>query len=1773
MATTNIQNFNVKPYHDDFDETKNYHRILFRPGFSVQARELTQLQTALQAQIDRHGQYFFKDGSRVIGGKVTLDVNRDFVKVETNFTHSGTAYDTSTYHATLIGTTFTGLTSGNKATVVGTRQAETVGAIDGGTNDPITLFLKYTKGNAFTGGEVLQNNAGTAQFAKVKPNSDTPTGVGSALNIEEGAYFIRGTYVYVPSETLILSKYDNTPNFVVGLKVTESSLVDSSTDSTLLDNADGTPNLSAPGARRYQIKAELAKQLSTIHETPSGRTEDNFIVLMNITDGIIQRDKTDKTEDTQLTKRLERRTFEESGDYTVNTFQVNIRQHLDDTAGNNGVFTSGNGGDATKLVAAVEPGVAYVKGTRIQKNVTEFVPFDKPRDLKLVENDVTTLKVGNYLKLTENTVKGIPDVNTFISVDLHSVNIAGTQSGSNKIGTARVRGLGAHSSGVKRLYVFDIKMTGSNTISQVLSVRQTDAIGSQTRFIGDINGTAQLFDVGNKGLIFELPYNAVKSIRSINSANNTPLTKSDTTYTVYEKLVGTTGGSDSVVTFAAPANGAFTNIANAYIYASGGSRVIKLLGTTTGAISGGGKWELDGTSLKVNLAHSGLYNTALTSNSDVQIIVEIAKSYAAISGELTKATTTNQTKTGTLTNGRLVLDKCDIKRLVSVTDASSNVITNRFTLDNGQRVDLYDYGAVVLKPGQADPGTITVTFDHYTTSGSGDYFSADSYPDYDVVPKGPTSKGLVDLRNCIDFRPRRGDGDSNAVTAADFDGTGAIHFQPPVNFSNVSTDILYHLPRVDILCLTKAGKFEIIKGVSDEKPRSPIVPDRMMALYKFKMKPYIFELNDVQTEYINNKRYTMKDIGKIENRVKNLEYYTSLSLLEQSAADVQIRDGSSNERLKNGFVVDNFVNHSVADVSNIDHQCSVDKKHGHLRPRFDERNVNLIRKAGEANGNGSNALGFKNKSLITLHHTGETFVNQPYSSFASNVNPYSVFSWGGMVDLSPESDEWKEVDVLPQIIIDDSNAYNQFLESAEAEGILGTVWNEWETNWAGTPFFDEDDNWQRGNPDLGFVGTTITSQNRTGISTEVAFDTIERSDGGKVVEVNFIPFIRSREINFRAQLMKPETTVFAFFDGVPVASFVRPETFSNSNPFEFSDRGSIVTHEGATAHPESAAALTTDASGRVFGSFVIPRNDVLKFACGIKEFRLSDSSTNNKTAETTFAEVQYHAQGLLETIQETVVSTKVPRLVTTELRADRTQVDGDLEDFTDWVDPLAETILIDKEGGIFARSIDVFFKKKDANIPVRLTIRTTENGVPTQRIVPGADKILYPADVNLPSSSTANNGLGNADNATTFTFDDPVYLAQDTEYAIVLTSQCDNYEVYVAEMGGTDLTNANHKILKNPYGGVFFTSQNASTWTPEQTKDLKFKLTRCKFGETSAVTTFTNDVLPPKLLGQNPLITTSGSGTVKVLHANHGMHGTGKVTITGATAGNGITAANLNVTNATIGNITHDSYTYTAGGSDTASATGSVGGAAVKATENRQMDAMFPVVSELQLPGTGISYQVTTKTGASIDGGQTPYAAGVTLASILPNRNASFTVPMSIMSQVNETASISAAKSFELKCTLTRESGAANDHLSPVIDMNRLSVHTIQNRLSSSTSVVETTATGGTELARYLTVPVELAEEADMFRVIVSVLRPKDSNVQLFYRTLPAGASQDIREIAFTEATPETPIPINDTQFNEIEFEEDPAGSYGVIQYKLVLTGKNSAKPPRVKDFRAISAT
>jgi hypothetical protein len=1422
MTTTVVKNYSIAPYYDDFDETKNYHRILFRPGYSVQARELTQLQTALQAQIDRYGQFAFKDGSRVVNGKVTVNVQYDFIKIESSFTHSTAgALNADNYLSEFVGTTITGATTGVTATVI-----EVIAASG---SDPATLYLKYTNSgtnnttSTFSAGEELSSNASTVRYGKVGGGSGSsisnPTGQGSSINIEEGVYFIAGTFAYVPAGSLILDKYTNTPNYIIGLKVTES-VVESTTDTTLLDNAQGVPNTAAPGATRYKIATTLIKESLNF----SSRTEDSYITLVVIEDGKTSVDKTDKTGDTELTERLARRTFEESGDYVVEPFQIQKREYLNDGT-NDGYRTTaeiiadgdaGNTSAATtfgndRLAIGVDPSVAYVKGFRVQNNTTKNVIVEKPRGANATNNvnvATTSIPVGNYVKLTPSTVKGMPDVNEFATLNLHNA----TGQGGSVVGTARARSI-EYVGTELRLYLFDINMT-SGTFSAVRSIQQAD---SGQAFIGDLALAGNLFDVGNNGLVFKLPYSAVKTLYTAANASVV-----DTVYVV-KQLFETSGSTISI------ASGQGTFINTSTITASLGTGVIDVTPTIS-----------DGSDGSTSLTFSDVSGVT-PGSAELKVMADVQKNLL----HKTKTRDNTGTVTGALSSNSLSLGKADIIRIKTVVDAQSTDITERFTLDNGQRDNFYDIGKVNLKPGFSVPnGNITVTFDFYE-HGSGDYFTVDSYPtaDYDTIPACSSQQGLVQLRDCIDFRPRKEDAANGGSN--DFTGTGSSNPQPPKPGHAAIAEVTHYMPRIDKLYITRRGEFKTEIGVPSLNPKAPETPEDAMGIYNLKLNPYVFTIDDVKPEIIDNRRYTMRDIGSLDKRIKNLEYYTSLSLLEQSAADIELYDSGGFSRLKNGFIVDGFKGHNIADSSNPDYSASIDKTNGLLRPKFDERNANLVRKASDS------GTAVKNGSIVTMPHTSTNYINQPYSSFASNVNPYNVFSWAGTIELSPEGDEWKETDVRPNVIIDDSSAYEQFAQMAEEAGILGTVWNEWETNWTGVEV--DSDTRETGNRvDLrgrglaveeGFFGlgtgrlgvsqtttttrTTTQNQSRSGLRTDLAFDTVQRTDGTRVVEVNFVPFIRSRKVFFKAQLLKPGTQVYAFFDSVNVTDFCAEESFA-----EFSDQTNVDTFEGTTVHP-SNGNLITDASGIVEGSFIIPRNAALKFQTGVREFRLTDSSTNNKDSETTYAEAQYHAQGLLESVESRVVSTKVPRLVQSELNDDRTIVDSQVSETTEWVDPLAETILIDKQGGIFAKSVDLFFKTKDTSIPVRVTLRTTQNGTPTQRIVPGADKILYPSSVNVSADAST---------ATSFAFDYPVYLAQDTEYAIVITSQCDNYEVYVAEMGGFDLTNTAERITKQPYGGVFFTSQNASTWTPEQSKDLKFKLNRASFTGSSAEITLVNDI-------------------------------------------------------------------------------------------------------------------------------------------------------------------------------------------------------------------------------------------------------------------------------------------------------------------------------------------
>jgi hypothetical protein len=206
MSTTTIKNYPAAPYYDDFDETKNYHRILYRPGYAVQARELTQMQTNLQAQLDRFGQYAFKHGSRVVGGKVTLNTEYDFIKIDSAFVHSvGGTLNSDGYLSSFVGTIITG--SANSGTEI---TAKVIAVIPSDGSDPNTLYIKYTNTggaarttSAFAAGEEFSSSGSTTFYGQVQ-STGTPTGVGSSVNIEEGVYFVSGTFIYVPKASLTL---------------------------------------------------------------------------------------------------------------------------------------------------------------------------------------------------------------------------------------------------------------------------------------------------------------------------------------------------------------------------------------------------------------------------------------------------------------------------------------------------------------------------------------------------------------------------------------------------------------------------------------------------------------------------------------------------------------------------------------------------------------------------------------------------------------------------------------------------------------------------------------------------------------------------------------------------------------------------------------------------------------------------------------------------------------------------------------------------------------------------------------------------------------------------------------------------------------------------------------------------------------------------------------------------------------------------------------------------------------------------------------------------------------------------------------------------------------------------------------------------------------------------------------------------------------------------------------------------------------------------------
>ena len=216
----------------------------------------------------------------------------------------------------------------------------------------------------------------------------------------QGTYYINGFAVNVDEQSIILDKYTNTPSYRVGLLVTES-FVTPNQDTSLVDNAQGSSNENAPGAHRFKIDLTLTKlALNSIED-------DNFVELLRLSNGQLQ-SRVRTTEYSILEDTLARRTFDESGNYTIRPFDLDVREHLV-SGDNRGIFTSANGGLESKLALGLSPGKAYVRGYEIDKVGTEFVDVDKPRTFGTENGFNSLFDVGNFVNVSN--FYGTPDVN------------------------------------------------------------------------------------------------------------------------------------------------------------------------------------------------------------------------------------------------------------------------------------------------------------------------------------------------------------------------------------------------------------------------------------------------------------------------------------------------------------------------------------------------------------------------------------------------------------------------------------------------------------------------------------------------------------------------------------------------------------------------------------------------------------------------------------------------------------------------------------------------------------------------------------------------------------------------------------------------------------------------------------------------------------------------------------------------------------------------------------------------------------------------------------------------------------------------------------------------------------------------------------------------------------------------------------------------------------------------------------------------------------------
>ena len=545
----------------------------------------------------------------------------------------------------------------------------------------------------------------------------------------------------------------------------------------------------------------------------------------------------------------------------------------------------------------------------------------------------------------------------------------------------------------------------------------------------------------------------------------------------------------------------------------------------------------------------------------------------------------------------VIFEETQVAGVVQTFTPGDRDIRNNFEFDPGQRLDYVDFSALVRKEGtEAPTRRITVVYNNFVIDESdpGDFVTVNSYERKlygSVIPfiNGIPASDVIDLRPRVtstiagkapwEFEARV----FNAGTSS------SSHIVAKDKSFNLSYE--YYLGRIDKLFLSKEGIFTLSQGVPSELPKLPNTIDNALEVATIAIPPYLFDTANVSLSLAKHKRYRMKDINVIENRLKNVEYYTSLSLLEVETSNMSLRDPQTNlERFKSGFFVDNFKSVTGGDVTSGNFRASIDAAAGRLRPQHYTTSIDLLLGSeaivGAATSSNPSAdyrfvedLGDTNVKrigdVVCLNYSDTIYLENNFATRIENVNPFAVVNWIGQVELNPGTDTWIETR-RTTATYDIEGSFNSTMGITGADsntGLSPVDWGSWETTWTGSSIdtgpslFSRTDTEvtgrstkrgkfqkMRGIPittttnflDTTFdfkeqTTTTTTNQTREGIQFRVGerFDTT--SLGDKVVNTEVIATMRSRNIEFICRRLKPNTRLYPFFDNIDMQKYVVPK--------------------------------------------------------------------------------------------------------------------------------------------------------------------------------------------------------------------------------------------------------------------------------------------------------------------------------------------------------------------------------------------------------------------------------------------------------------------------------------------------------------------------------------------------------------------------------------------------------------------------------------------------------